>query len=1836
MSAKKYSIELDSVERGTVDRKPKVYFSEHSTDVFFQLRQISSRNTRVKDSTAELLLCAGQKLDSPVSEELICPEGHQTLLQRLQEQEKCEYYHLEEVPSWQPTDFVPRLHILKPDSLESKEFIELIENEKESHFRNYALGLMAENGFGEYCAQNIEEAQSEYLTGSKEHYDHACAMKMMSFHCEPSPLNNFSPDKKYSKALEHFVQALIHSGLFDVASSKQSSQLLVSYFYVLLDSVPEFKKYVSGGVKNVVEMAEEKMGLLLKGMSVLEKSPRHVEGVILLFLVHLKMDSKLMANLWNQLYLLARESTNPTICFLVGELLDVGYFGISHRHDYEKRLQLYSHAAEKNHQVAKQRLGSIYDAMFQMSLFKQGVNEELQGIYAKAYQMHRETENRNHPSGLLFLGMHHFDGNEAILDSSRELDEEEEKEKAIRYFRKLYLLGDKGNLMNFFRLLKSQKIKCYGVALRIKEENIRFNEIPMGYCFEKGIEVGKSVYMALFSYKDLLMKFFDQKEYDKIAYVSYRIGTLLKNNGFERHAEDYYKLCFFTNLNLIKENPLNKGTLYDLAKVLQKTSSKQNQNGKFALELIELIYNLPSENFYQKIVSVSCGKKLKRPKKTFTDLGSSMMNRSSSMNRSDSASAEEKRGMFKSMQSEIFESALNSRAKLQEMKKKIEEKLAEISNLVSKNDKASLKRILGNQSLKFSIEDNIESLLNNMMENGESPAVISISSKKKRRSTQNTKRLTTPLSIALASPEDEQSQTLTESSVDSFLAKVQSLCPSLHVWDKEEIEVGPKVVQHDHGGLYSATLYEGSIKSNGQSVGIIGYPLTNLKQLETYPELIKEWGTLFHPNFVVYLGVAVEYDLEKNSYMLLLIRDSKTQSIRSFIEGDSKDKMTPHFVLNVFEGLLEACKSFHLTGQSLRWLNLDTVFVGVDGRPIVFLPFLEPFFSSRVSFLQSFETKDKKVNDKIIFFAPEVLKRDSEKTISLESKEDMKFFWSFECKQDFWSVAMLLLFLVGGNNLIKWKKLGNNGELMNFMEKKKMNKKIKLSEREKELLNKNIGKKFKKILKKSIVQKESDRPKMKEIRKELRNAQKNLGIDKNKVKSSKILEDVSASFITTGRSGGDSVVLDHLFLPGGIKLSEKYQLVNGPRGFVLDLRKEDTVSVIVNGQMGKIKREEGVLDWKKLKIKEIEVENTNHLEKEKKMIRIEAGQPPLRSFLKELLEVLSQFMDKDQNAPVNMALKGAKPFDKHFPQGPRANEGFWQMTTHQIYEELKDALEFDQKGLSKAVDPWGGQLLFKKQDLKDSSILQGNFKRVYGFLRHLPLMTLFRKFKGTEESLRIDISPFMLKVNVPNHHAKKEAKSFYDFVERTSVPSENPKHQQLFCVFSEGHLGRGYFTPNYQLNQGILFLDNTTFFSVDGGHEGGENTLYKMATREKYVGSFKKMRPHGNCHYYREDRKLIDGYFSQGVPHGKAFVYNEKKTLVFRGTVLNGFPLHGILIKDEQQYEGMFVTSETKPQGGLVEQVVNADLFFEGLVKNFQPNILFLMGGFDMKSPVFEGMLRIWYTDNSKYLGHFTNGSRSGIGLYEMNTGSQFIGKWSQKVLDGYIRWYPNHPTLQISEGRFFSDEKGSLNLSPGGRLIFKNGDQYVGETIRNKAHGCGVLITSTEKYTGEFENGIRQGYALVESQNWMFEGSYEHDKKNGLGWLTDKTEGKELIAFFEDDEMLIKVLNDPPINLRYIIEPGNIAYLEGTLNDFKTRMPKDAHVVVIGSPKKQGKFWIVLKEEGARTPQYLINLDKGVPSYAGKVGENFQYHGEVIRILPNERYIYETYAHGMLMEACI
>jgi hypothetical protein len=138
--------------------------------------------------------------------------------------------------------------------------------------------------------------------------------------------------------------------------------------------------------------------------------------------------------------------------------------------------------------------------------------------------------------------------------------------------------------------------------------------------------------------------------------VCYRIGTLLKNNGYESYAEDYFKLCFFTNLNIIKENPLNKAVLYDLAKVLQKTSNKHNQNGRFAMELIELIYSLPNESFYHKILTLSCSKKLNKPKKTYKDLASTL-NRS---HLSESIiSGEEKRGMFRSMQSEIFDSAIN-------------------------------------------------------------------------------------------------------------------------------------------------------------------------------------------------------------------------------------------------------------------------------------------------------------------------------------------------------------------------------------------------------------------------------------------------------------------------------------------------------------------------------------------------------------------------------------------------------------------------------------------------------------------------------------------------------------------------------------------------------------------------------------------------------------------------------------------------------------------------------------------------------------------------------------------------------------------------------------------------------------------------------------------------------------------------------------------------------------------------------------------------------------------------------------------------------------------------
>ena len=91
------------------------------------------------------------------------------------------------------------------------------------------------------------------------------------------------------------------------------------------------------------------------------------------------------------------------------------------------------------------------------------------------------------------------------------------------------------------------------------------------------------------------------------------------------------------------------------------------------------------------------------------------------------------------------------------------------------------------------------------------------------------------------------------------------------------------------------------------------------------------------------------------------------------------------------------------------------------------------------------------------------------------------------------------------------------------------------------------------------------------------------------------------------------------------------------------------------------------------------------------------------------------------------------------------------------------------------------------------------------------------------------------------------------------------------------------------------------------------------------------------------------------------------------------------------------------------------------------------------------------------------------------------------------------------------------------GRIIYDNGQEYIGEFKNGDPHGYGkTLYSNGHVYLGEYNNGTKHGYGVYKWKNGnMFYGKFKNGKEDGYAVKTEHFDRERmLINEWEDGEL--------------------------------------------------------------------------------------------------------------------
>lgn len=255
---------------------------------------------------------------------------------------------------------------------------------------------------------------------------------------------------------------------------------------------------------------------------------------------------------------------------MVGDLYDNFFLGLC-KLDVDKRFVFHGSSKDIKGGYGYLRLAYIYRYIFEQYMISaldpnsksykgnlspvnraKGGNEDLKQIYEKIKKYRKCFKHRLFPLCLYFKIDHYFRCNNFIISpdefkpkscvffvDSVIAQREHALYKTIKYFQKLFILGDLTIMVDYFRVLKFLKYQeSLIIALKIQQVfSDSFYSMPLALCYERGMGCPTDLPKAFQIYKKLITRSFNENLKDKASAVLYRVAAILKRSRMGQQCD---------------------------------------------------------------------------------------------------------------------------------------------------------------------------------------------------------------------------------------------------------------------------------------------------------------------------------------------------------------------------------------------------------------------------------------------------------------------------------------------------------------------------------------------------------------------------------------------------------------------------------------------------------------------------------------------------------------------------------------------------------------------------------------------------------------------------------------------------------------------------------------------------------------------------------------------------------------------------------------------------------------------------------------------------------------------------------------------------------------------------------------------------------------------------------------------------------------------------------------------------------------------------------------------------------------------------------------------------
>lgn len=253
-----------------------------------------------------------------------------------------------------------------------------------------------------------------------------------------------------------------------------------------------------------------------------------------------------------------------------------------------------------------------------------------------------------------------------------------------------------------------------------------------------------------------------------------------------------------------------------------------------------------------------------------------------------------------------------------------------------------------------------------------------------------------------------------------------------------------------------------------------------------------------------------------------------------------------------------------------------------------------------------------------------------------------------------------------------------------------------------------------------------------------------------------------------------------------------------------------------------------------------------------------------------------------------------------------------------------------------------------------------------------------------------------------------------------------------------------------------------------------------------------------------------------------------------------------------------------------IRSIFNPDSFVLAeahLRRNYQPQIegngVFI--GPNTQNGIVQGIYE--WNSGSKYVGDWSNNLMNGKGVYYWPDGGSFIGEWQNNLRNGWGVLYTSDGDVYIGEwindnmegygiyywedgesyqGQWKNDQRNGL-----GSYVWGDGNSYIGQLRNGSLEGLGIFSWyDGETYLGQYQDGLRKGIgSYFWRPDFIFRGEFQNNLRS---WGTYQGPNNRLLNLEENAQEIVAQLIKPEMTAQEKLK---------TLHDYivlSTRYDKD------------------------------------------------------------------------------